>query len=407
MSIATAIQNAQAKVAAAYTSCNAKGATMPATQDLAHLDDCIDSIPTGGSSGPVSDDADILFIDIDGQNLYGYTRAEALLLTELPPLPSRDGLVCEGWNWTLQEIKDQCNAHMRATIGPMYHTVSGKEEFVYMNYVEFIVKGAAAEINWGDGSAVQSAAVDETVTHTTTKNGRVRASISFADGTGYIQKVGTNINTLDAVYILEYYCSGNYKSPVNALDSCELFGISGLNFATWSSGNLTLRHLGVRALIIPHWVTGASVPFAQNENYVRKVSQPGNMNVRQFPYMNRFLSRFDIPVNTGDNYVGEMLYRTRALSLIDIPATFTSGIGSTTFASSPESNSPKIFVFRRTTPYNIGSTTFNAHARIFVPYSADHSVLNAYKGATNWVNYASQIYELTADGDIPATLPTT
>ena len=47
MSIATALQNAQAKVAAAYSKCNDKGATMPVTQDLDHLDDCIDSIPTG------------------------------------------------------------------------------------------------------------------------------------------------------------------------------------------------------------------------------------------------------------------------------------------------------------------------------------------------------------------------
>lgn len=49
MSIATAIISAQAKVAAAYSKCNDKGATMPATQDLAHLDDCIDSIPTGSA----------------------------------------------------------------------------------------------------------------------------------------------------------------------------------------------------------------------------------------------------------------------------------------------------------------------------------------------------------------------
>lgn len=50
MSIATAIQNAQNKVAAAYSKCNDKGATMPATQDLSNLVTCIDSIQTGGGS---------------------------------------------------------------------------------------------------------------------------------------------------------------------------------------------------------------------------------------------------------------------------------------------------------------------------------------------------------------------
>lgn len=48
MSIATAIQNAQTKVAAAYTSCNNKGATMPAAanQNLSNLATTIDSIVT-------------------------------------------------------------------------------------------------------------------------------------------------------------------------------------------------------------------------------------------------------------------------------------------------------------------------------------------------------------------------
>lgn len=49
MSIATAIQAAQNKIAAAYTKCNDKGATMPVNQNLANLADCIDSIP-GGSN---------------------------------------------------------------------------------------------------------------------------------------------------------------------------------------------------------------------------------------------------------------------------------------------------------------------------------------------------------------------
>lgn len=53
MSIATAITAAQNKVAAAYTSCNNMGATMPAVsdQDLSHLPATIESIPQGGGGG--------------------------------------------------------------------------------------------------------------------------------------------------------------------------------------------------------------------------------------------------------------------------------------------------------------------------------------------------------------------
>jgi len=50
MSIASAIANAKTKVAAAYTACNNKGATMPsqANQDLDHLANTIGTISGGG-----------------------------------------------------------------------------------------------------------------------------------------------------------------------------------------------------------------------------------------------------------------------------------------------------------------------------------------------------------------------
>ena len=48
MSIASEIQRIQGNIASAYTACNNKGATMPATQNSANLATCIGSIPTGG-----------------------------------------------------------------------------------------------------------------------------------------------------------------------------------------------------------------------------------------------------------------------------------------------------------------------------------------------------------------------
>lgn len=49
MSIATAIQNAQEKVANSYTAVSTKGGTIPATQNLSNLPAAILSIPQGGS----------------------------------------------------------------------------------------------------------------------------------------------------------------------------------------------------------------------------------------------------------------------------------------------------------------------------------------------------------------------
>lgn len=38
---------------------------------------------------------------------------------------------------------------------------------------------------------------------------------------------------------------------------------------------------------------------------------------------------------------------------------------------------------------------------IYVPYSADHSILDAWKAASGWSTYASRMKELTPDGEIP------
>ena len=51
-------------------------------------------------------ESDINFWDYDGTLLYSWTLAELATKTELPPLPSHDGLICQGWHWTLQDIKD-------------------------------------------------------------------------------------------------------------------------------------------------------------------------------------------------------------------------------------------------------------------------------------------------------------
>lgn len=48
MSIASAIQNAQQKIANAYTAIGNIGGTLPVTQDLANMPTAIASIPTGG-----------------------------------------------------------------------------------------------------------------------------------------------------------------------------------------------------------------------------------------------------------------------------------------------------------------------------------------------------------------------
>lgn len=64
---------------------------------------------------------------------------------------------------------------------------------------------------------------------------------------------------------------------------------------------------------------------------------------------------------------------------------------------------PSYIILLPTTPPSTSIIqNFNCY-RLLVPYSADHSILNAYKTAQNWSNFANRFEELNPDGTVPTT----
>ena len=116
-------------------------------------------------------ESDINFWDYDGTLLYSWTLAELATKTELPPLPSHDGLICQGWNWTLQDIKD---AGRELDIGALYITDDGKtriyvdvdtetwDDFV-LNYWQSTRN--ATTVDWGDGTTPETKNADSYIEH--------------------------------------------------------------------------------------------------------------------------------------------------------------------------------------------------------------------------------------------------
>lgn len=117
---------------------------------------------TGTLDTAQPEESDINFWDYDGTLLYSWTLAELATKTELPPLPSHDGLICQGWNWTLQDIKD---AGRELDIGALYITDDGKtrlyvdvdtetwDDFV-LNYWQS--HHNATTVDWGDGTTPET-----------------------------------------------------------------------------------------------------------------------------------------------------------------------------------------------------------------------------------------------------------
>jgi hypothetical protein len=105
---------------------------------------------------------DIDFIDYDGTLLYSYTFDEIKNITELPPLPNHSGLICQEWNWSLEDIK---NRSKELIVGTTYITDDGKtriyieltdEKELDMYFLFRQSKTNSVEVDWGDGSLVQT-----------------------------------------------------------------------------------------------------------------------------------------------------------------------------------------------------------------------------------------------------------
>lgn len=118
----------------------------------------IASIESGSS---IVTSSDVNFYDYDGTILHSYTKEEFAALTSLPDLPTREGLTCQGWNYTLDEAKSYVADYGSLNIGAMYITSDGATKLyisiidsgrmtVPLYFNQTISKGVL--IDWGDGA---------------------------------------------------------------------------------------------------------------------------------------------------------------------------------------------------------------------------------------------------------------
>lgn len=197
----------------------------------------IDSIQTGGGSAPAEEikEKAVNFFDYDGTLIASYAEAEARALTTLPTPPAHSGLVFQGWNYTLEEVK--ANAEM-ADIGALYTTDDGatrlKIEVLERRDIKISFSQSKAEgvlIDWGDGKNERSAAVSSDVssTHIYNQPGAYTITLTVdrdceitlgANGsplicTDYVETDGAAHNTLRNAYIGDRVTKFNKSAFLN------------------------------------------------------------------------------------------------------------------------------------------------------------------------------------------------
>ena len=122
------------------------------------MPEAIDNIPVGEG---LDKNAEVCFYGLEGKLLYNYTLDEVKQLTELPPIPASEGLIAQGWNWSLESIQ---NANREVDVGAIYITNDGSTR-IYVNLREGQLspilgfgqsKANAVLVDWGDGSELET-----------------------------------------------------------------------------------------------------------------------------------------------------------------------------------------------------------------------------------------------------------
>ena len=390
---------------------------------------------------------DVTFVDYDGMVLYTYSADEFLALTEMPANPSHTGLVAQGWNWTLAGAKEYVGENGCLCIGQNYTTDDGCTRF-YVTIPEYLldceiniglytsVKGGVT-IDWGDGYTTitnGNANAFMNYTHLYETDGEYVIELQCTDGTYILGYNGSNTSIFQQNGYTKTYSTSRCVTKIELGDGCTqvyrqsfqgcckltaisvpttltLFGGGGTN------GSVFTTCVGLLCVVFPKESTiygsnnfnecfsikfisygeNMTMPATYNENNnlkgLRMLTTPDLTNAYQnFCSYAYALEKIAVPGTYTTCYT-HFLRDNVLVRKIVVPASVTT-INDYAFTN----NYLKEFHLRPTTPPTIANTrgmpnvaTFNGI--IYVPYSADHSILEAYKTATNWSTYTQYIQE--------------
>lgn len=425
-----------------------RGGTSAALEYPDGFASAIAAIP-GTPSVNVDEDADVLFIDYDGTPVAGRTKAQINAMTsdsDLPENPTHTGLTAQGWNWTVAQLKEQILAmpNTQVIVGQMYTTTSGATEIdVVMEEgrlsprLTFAVNGTA-DIDWGDNTPHDTATgttLTSTITigpHNYTRAGSYTIKISsndphslYASANRQILNYQETLGSENRVYTscIKRIRIGSklWSIKGNAFYDCyslESITIPNTNNITDIGNSAFYNCYSLKSITLPKNIATISASAFYYCSGLKIISLPINLSkiISSLHYNNYSLKRITIPKNitkiessaflscysmsniilpNGITEIGSSAFKNcYSLSKITIPS------GVTAIESQLFSNccGIKEFHFKRseTVPTLSNTNSFNSIATdciFYVPYSADHSVLNAYKTASNWSTYADRMQE--------------
>ena len=144
---------------------------------------------------------DITFYDYDGTIVTSWTLEELAAKTALPDYPSHEGLTCQGWNWSLADLK---TTNRKMNVGALYITDDGKT-CIYIRLEEGrtspmlgVCPNGTVTVDWGDGTT------PDTLTGTSTTTVKWTPNHAYAAPGEYVIKM-----TVDGA--MEFYGNSSFN----------------------------------------------------------------------------------------------------------------------------------------------------------------------------------------------------
>lgn len=264
----------------------AKGNT---TDPLAYPDEFVTAIGNIQAGGGSVSESDITFYDYEGTIVESWTLAELANKTALPAYPSHEGLICQGWNWSLADLK---TTNRKMNVGAMYTTDDGKTR-IYIHLEE------------GRTSPMLGVCPNGTVT------------VDWGDGTTPDTLTGTSTSTVKWTPTHNYAAPGDYVIKLTVSETMGFYG----GTQTANGGGL-LRYS-----------TGADWRNASYQNSIQKVELGRGVASIEEGAFASCSSLASIAIPTGAASIGTYaFYQCYSLASAVIPDSVTS-IGASAFAS--------------------------------------------------------------------------
>lgn len=285
----------------------------------------IENIPTGGTPSEPPIEADINFYDYDGTLLYAWSLDELAGKTALPDLPTRTGLVCQGWNWTLAEIK---SLNRKVQVGLNYITDDGKTRLyitipdvvstwtIPLCFLQTVANGVI--VDWGDGSAPQTFAGTGEIqtTHQFTPGDHI-ITLAVADGCTLTLGRNASVRNVLGLYGTER------RSVMSILKRVEI-GKNVSRLGTY--GFIQCGQL--RTITVPTSVTSVGSSTFEECGSLKAFVVPKGCTISEFSsfYANYSLQMISIP-NGVKKIGGYLLRNSTSLPHITFPNSVTEILG--------------------------------------------------------------------------------